>query len=188
MQQHLSVTPQQHGFGHTAAHQNTEAQELTTVGCKEKGKETPFYDNPAGLRGRRAKQGLLDIATLDAVNEELLPLVGCIAGALVKGVSEEEHGIQHHPTGPHIYWPALVCLLLPHIGQHFGSCIANHSPALCCHCTLGCHKSVCVLCAVGYMYLGYRQTPPTLSRLFRRLLFHTVGQQCELLLHACCLV
>lgn len=85
--------------------------------------------NNCGLQSKKSKGSLLDVPILDAVDEELLPLVGWIAGALVKGVSEEEHGIQHHPAGPHIYWPALICLLLPHIGQHFRSCIANDSPA-----------------------------------------------------------
>ena len=79
-------------------------------------------------RGAAEAAGLPGISSLDAVNEELLSLVGCIAWALVKGVTEEKHGIKHHPTGPHIYWPSLIRLLLPHIGQHFRSCSAI-SPA-----------------------------------------------------------
>lgn len=71
-----------------------------------------------------AQAGLLDISSLDAVDEELLPLMGRISGALVKGVVEEEHGIEHHPARPHICWPPLIRLLLPHICQHFWSCRA----------------------------------------------------------------
>ena len=87
-------------------------------------------------RGVAEAEGLLDISSLNAVNEELLSLVGCIAGAFIEGVAEEEHGIQHHPTGPHVYWPSLISLLLPHISQHFRSCSAI-SPA-CFAATRGC--------------------------------------------------
>lgn len=109
--QHVSVSLPQHRAGDTAAHVRTQEHKLKSHICD--------------CKGRRAKEGLLDVAILDAVNEELLPLVGWIPRALIKGVSEEEHGIQHHPAGPHIYWPALICFLLPHIGQYFRSCIAK---------------------------------------------------------------
>jgi len=73
-----------------------------------------------------AKAALLDISSLDAVEEELLSLVGPIPGALVKGVPEEEHGVEDHSTGPDICWPALVRPFLPHVGKHFRSCRPNH--------------------------------------------------------------
>ena len=65
---------------------------------------------------------------MDSLDEELLallcmpPVIWRVPLPLIKWVPAEEHGVEHHTTGPYICRTAFIALVLPHIAQNFGCC------------------------------------------------------------------
>ena len=54
---------------------------------------------------------------------EILRMLGRIAIAPVKRILTEQHGVQNHPSGPHISWLAVIPP--PHCAENLWSCNAH---------------------------------------------------------------
>ena len=76
-----------------------------------------------------AHRSLHNITSLDSLNEQLLSVLRMrrVPFTLIKGIPAEQHGVQHHPAGPHICWPAFITFILSHIPQHFRRCTTAHA-------------------------------------------------------------